>query len=91
MKKLDPITQKISKHFSIHPSRQKTLASMIFGLLCSKNVHHQSLACYLESPNPKSGLRRVERFFFVKTLSLPKNTPKLSLSSLDLKKNLIFA
>ena len=63
MKKLDPLTKKLSKHFSIHPSRQKTLACMVFGLLCSKNVHQQSLALYVESPNPKAGLRKVERFF----------------------------
>jgi hypothetical protein len=36
---------------------------MIFSVLCSKNVHQQSLALYVESPNPKAGLRKVERFF----------------------------
>ena len=63
MKNKDLLTQKISKHFSLHPSRQKTLASMIFSALCSNNVHHQSLARYVDSPNPKAGLRKVERFF----------------------------
>ena len=63
MKKLDLLTHKLSKHFSLHPSRQKTLSSMILGLLCGRNVHQQSLAQYVESPTPKAGLRRVERFF----------------------------
>ena len=75
MKKLEPITQKLSKHFSIHPSRQKTLASMIVGLLCRKNAHQQSLSLYVESSNPKSGLRRVERFFCEESLS-PKEYAK---------------
>src|SRR5436190_19277390 len=63
MKNRDLLTQKLSKHFSIHPSRQKTLAALIFSALCSHNVHHQSLARYVDSPNPKAGLRKVERFF----------------------------
>lgn len=75
MKKQDLLTQKISKHFSLHPSRQKTLASMIFSALCSNNVHHQSLARYVDSPNPKAGLRKVERFF-VKSRFPLKNTRK---------------
>ena len=33
MLKLNPLTKKISKHFSLHSSRQKTLASMIFGAI----------------------------------------------------------
>lgn len=65
--KLDLLTHKISKHFSIHPSRQKTLAAMIFGLLSSSNVHQQSLARYVNSPNPAAALRKVERFFFRRT------------------------
>lgn len=73
MKKLDLLTNKLSKHFSLHPSRQKTLSSMILGLLCSRNVHQQSLAQYVESPTPKAGLRRVERFF-VKKACLQKIT-----------------
>jgi hypothetical protein len=64
MVKLHPLTLNISKHFSLHPSRQKTLASMILGALSSNNVHHQSLARHVDSPNPKAALRKVERFFF---------------------------
>jgi hypothetical protein len=64
--KLAPLTQRLSHHFSLHPSRQKTLASMILGALCSNNVHQQSLARYVESPNPKAALRKVERFFVKK-------------------------
>lgn len=66
MKKLDLLTHKLSKHFSLLPSRQKTLSSMILGLLCSRNVHQQSLAQYVESPTPKADLRRVEHFFVKK-------------------------
>jgi hypothetical protein len=35
--------QKISKHFSIHPSRQNTMAAIVFSVLCSNNVHHQHI------------------------------------------------
>jgi hypothetical protein len=66
MIKLTPLTQKLSKHFSLHPSRQKTLAAMILGLLSGKNVHQQSLSRYVDSPNPNSALRKVERFFVKK-------------------------
>lgn len=90
MKNKDLLTQKISKHFSLHPSRQKTLASLTFSALCSNNVHHQSLARYVESPNPKAGLRKVERFF-VKRLFPSKNMRKPSLNALDLKENLTSA
>jgi hypothetical protein len=90
MKKLDLLTKKLSKHFSVHPSRQKTLSSMILGLLCSRNVHQQSLSCYVESATPKAGLRRVERFF-LKKLYLSKNMQGLWLNCLVLKETLTFA
>ncbi len=60
--KLNPLTEKISKRLSIHPSRQNTMAAMIFSVLCSNNVHHQSLVRYADSSNPKAALRKVERF-----------------------------
>lgn len=88
MKRLDLLTNKLSKHFSIHPSRRKTLSSMILGLLCSRNVHQQSLACYVESTPPKAGLRRVERFF-LKKLCPSKNMQGLWLNCLDSKESLI--
>ena len=59
MKKLDLLTHKLSKHFSLPPSRQKTLSSMILGLLSSRNVHQQSLSQYVESPTPKVSFRKV--------------------------------
>lgn len=90
MKNQDLLTQKISKHFSLHPSRQKTLVSMIFSALCSNNVQHQSLARYVDSPNPKAGLRKVERFF-AKSLFPSKNTRELLLNVSDLKETLISA
>lgn len=90
MKNRDLLAQTLSKHFSLHPSRQKTLASLIFSALCSNNVHQQSLARYVESPNPKAGLRKVERFF-VKRLFPLKNTRNLLLNALNLKENFTFA
>ncbi|MBY0501349.1 MAG: hypothetical protein K2P93_05040 [Alphaproteobacteria bacterium] len=69
MKKLNLLTHKIAKHFSIHPSRQKTLAGMIVSALSTKNVHQQSLSLYVEGPNPKAALRKVERFFCTSLVS----------------------
>jgi len=63
---------------------------MVFGLLCSHNVHHQSLARYVESPNPKAALRKVERFF-VKKPCLSKIMRKPLLALLALKESLISA
>ena len=85
MKKLDPLTQKLSKHFSVHPSRQKTLASMIFSALSTKNVHQQSLSLYVEGPNPKAALRKVERFFCEEALS-HRDYAKAIADFLDFKK-----
>ncbi len=61
--KINLLTWKTSKHFSIHPSRQKTLETMIFDVLSTKNVQHQSLAREGDSLNPKAAWRKVERFF----------------------------
>ena len=61
---------------------------MIIGALNSSNVHQQSLARYVESPNPKAALRKVERFF-VKKNYLPRIMQKPSLIFLDLRENLI--
>ena len=88
MQKLDLLTKNLSKHFSIHPSRQKTLAAMIYGLLCSKNVHQQSLSLYTESPTPQAGLRKVERFFAEETLS-SADFARAIVELLGFKKNLI--
>jgi len=63
---------------------------MIFGILCSSNIHHQSLARYLDSPNPKAALRKVERFFVRKNCP-QRITLRLLLIFLGLKENLIFA
>jgi hypothetical protein len=89
LQELSFLTEKISKHFSIHPSRQKALTSMIFGILCSRNVHQQNLAQYVDSPNPRAALRRVERFFAKKNYPL-RNTLLLSLTCSHLKENLIY-
>jgi len=86
--KIDLLTHKISKHFSIHPSRQKTLSAMIFGLLSSNNVHQQSLARYVDSPNPSAALRKVERFFSEEPLAT-KDYAKAIVELLAFKKSLI--
>jgi hypothetical protein len=39
MLKILALTQELSKHFNLHPSREETLASLILGALCSSNVH----------------------------------------------------
>lgn len=80
--KLNPLTQEISKYFSIHPSRQNTMAAMVFSVLCSNNAHHQSLARYVYSPNPKAALRKVERFFCNEALS-PLLSPQIRPDSLS--------
>lgn len=85
---VSPLTKKIAKHFPLHPSRQNTMASMILGVLFNSNVHHQSLARYVASPNPKAALRKVERFF-VKNHCPAKIMPDALLKRLDLKENLI--
>ena len=90
MLKIPALTQAISKHFKLHPSRQKTFIGLIFGVLCSGNVHHQSLAHHVGSPNPKAALRKVERFFVQKNYPT-RITPELLLSLLGLKENLTFA
>ena len=89
--KVNPLTEKISKHFSLHPSRQNTMAAMIFSVLCSNNVHHQSLARYVDSPNPKAALRKVERFFFVMKRYPPRSTQRQSLVRSDSKESLTLA
>lgn len=60
---------------------------MILSALCSNNVHHQCLARYVDSPNPKAGLRKVERFFAKKLFPL-KNTRQPLLNLLVEKENL---
>ena len=90
MLKIPALTQAISKHFNLHPSRQKTFSSLIFGALCSGNVHQQSLSRYVSSPNPKAALRKVERFFVKK--NYPQRTlPGLLSTSWVLKESLICA
>lgn len=43
---------------------------MVLGVLCNSNVYQQSLARYVDSPNPKAALRKVERFFVKKPYCL---------------------
>jgi hypothetical protein len=90
MLKFPALTQSISKHFKLHPSRQKTLISLIFGSISSSNVHHQSLSRYVGSPNPKAALRKVERFFVRR--NYPQRTRLKPLSIfLTLKESLTYA
>ena len=57
------LTQKLSKHFQMHPSRLKTFAAAILGAMSSGNCQQYSLSRMLESPTCKSGIRRIERLF----------------------------
>ena len=57
------LIQKLSKHFSLHPSRLKTLVGLIMGAITSGNVQHQSLSRHVESTNINSAIRKTERFF----------------------------
>lgn len=57
------LIQKLSNHFSLHPSRLKTLAGLIMGAITSGNVQYQSLARHVESANVNSAIRKTERFF----------------------------
>lgn len=63
MEAFTPLILKLCNHFSLHPSRLKTLAGLIFSVMQSGRVHQVSLSHYVESPTLKSALRRVERFF----------------------------
>ena len=63
---------------------------MILGALDSSNVHQQSLARYVDSPNPKAALQKVERFF-VNKLYPPKIMQKPLLTLLDSKESLTSA
>lgn len=58
---------------------------MIMGLLSTQNVHQQSLAQYVESPNPKAGLRKVERFFSEEPLA-PQDYARAIVDLLGFKK-----
>jgi hypothetical protein len=57
------LIQKLSNHFSLHPSRLKTLTGLIMGAITSGNVQHQSLSRHVESSNINSAIRKTERFF----------------------------
>jgi hypothetical protein len=57
------LIQKLSNHFSLHPSRLKTLAGLILGAITSGNVQHQSLSRHVKSKNVNSAIRKTERFF----------------------------
>ncbi len=57
------LTQKLSKHFLMHPSRVKTFAAAILGAMSSGNCQQYSLSRMLDSPTCKAGIRRIERLF----------------------------
>ena len=57
------LIQTLSNHFSLHPSRLKTLAGLIMGAITSGNVQHQGLCRHVESANVNSAIRKTERFF----------------------------
>lgn len=63
-----PLTSRICNLFPMHPSRRKTFAALIYGVMDSSNVHHIGLSRYLNTPKPKNALRRIERFFQFQSL-----------------------
>jgi hypothetical protein len=77
MKALDSLIQTLSKHFSMHPSRQKTFVGMILGAMSSSNCQHHSLSRHVDSPNQQSAVRRVERFFQEQELSCEQGAKAL--------------
>jgi len=72
MNALRPLTQKLSKHIQMHPSRQEMLSGLILGAISSSNVHHNSLSRHISSPTPQAAQRRTERFFAYQKLSMSK-------------------
>jgi hypothetical protein len=65
-----PLTQKICQYFPLHPSRKKTLVSIILGAMCSGNVYHQSLVRHINSPNLRAAQRQSRTFFSQEELSI---------------------
>jgi len=63
------LTQKLSKHFIMHPSRLKTFVAAILGAMSSGNCQQYSLSRMLNSPTAKSAIRRIERLFQKQDLS----------------------
>jgi len=57
------LAQRISKHFSMHPSRLKTFEATILSAMSSGNCQQYSLSRMLDRPTCKSGIRRIERLF----------------------------
>lgn len=73
MSALTPLISAICNPFDIHPSRKKTLAAIIYGVMETSNVHQISLSRHLSTKNPKNALRRVERFFQKEDLDWSEN------------------
>jgi hypothetical protein len=69
MLQVNTLTQTLSNHFSMHPSRLKTFAATILGAMQSGNCQHYSLSRPLDSPTTLSAVRRTERFFQKQPLS----------------------
>lgn len=84
MNKQTTLTQKLSNHFPMHPSRRKTFLGLIFGALTSNQVTHKSLSRHVVSDNELSATRKVKRFFQYQELEL-SNYVETVISIFDLK------
>jgi hypothetical protein len=81
------LTQKLSNHFQMHPSRRKTFFGLIFGALTSNQVTHKCLSRHVISDNELAATRKVERFFQHQELPLSDYVETV-ISIFDLKEKL---
>ena len=69
MKALKHLISRICNNFSLHPARKETIGAILFGLMMTGNVQHQSFARFLSTSKPQNAIRRIERFFAQTSLS----------------------
>lgn len=63
MKTLKLLISRLCNNFSLHHARKETIGAILFGLMMTGNVQHQSFARFLSTSNPQNAIRRIERFF----------------------------
>lgn len=69
MNSLKPLISRLCNNFSLHPARKETIGAILFGLMMTGNVQHQSFARFLNTAKPQNAIRRIERFFAEITLN----------------------
>lgn len=82
--KLNPLTEKISKHLSIHPSRQNTMAAMIFRFYAATTSTIKALCAMSIAPLLKLPCGRWNAFFCNEELS-PEEYAKAVVEMLGFK------